>query len=139
MKVLFVCTGNTCRSPMAEGAFNSLKKGAISRGLMANEGEAASLNAIEAMKELGMDISGHKSHMLTIEDINEADLILTMTKRHKEAILWAVEDAKDKVFTLGEYAGGEDVSDPYGGDLEEYLACAKRIYEYVGKIVEKLG
>lgn len=137
MRVLFVCTGNTCRSPMAEGIYNHLAVGGISRGLMA-EGGKASENAIKAMAKMGIDITGHVSRQLTVEDVNESDLVLTMTKMHKMAIVSAVPDAEDKVFTLGEYAGGSDVTDPYGGDEAVYEECAREIYDYIEKIVVKL-
>ncbi|MBQ8002752.1 MAG: low molecular weight protein arginine phosphatase [Clostridia bacterium] len=137
MKVLFVCTGNTCRSPMAEGIFNSISKGAISRGISA-EGGNASEKAIVTMEKMGIDISKHVSTQLSVEDINQSDLVLTMTKGHKNIILSVLPMCKDKVFTLGEYAGGSDVADPYGGSEAEYDKCARQLYEYIEKIVEKL-
>ncbi|MGM9552096.1 MAG: low molecular weight protein arginine phosphatase [Clostridia bacterium] len=135
-RVLFVCTGNTCRSPMAEGIFNFFSQGAASRGLMAEEGNPASEKAVKAMEKMGIDITGHVSRQLTKEDVESADLILTMTKSHKDAILSAVADAN--VFTIGEYADGEDISDPYGKSQEVYDKCAKELYGYIEKIVEKL-
>ena len=137
MRILFVCTGNTCRSPMAEGIFNSLSEGAFSRGIYA-EGGRASENALSVMDKMGIDITGHISTQLTCDDVNEADLVLAMTKVHKAAILSVMPEAKDKVFTLGEYAGGGDISDPYGGDEAVYEKCARELYDYIERIVEKL-
>ena len=138
MKVLFVCTGNTCRSPMAEGIFNSLSEGAESRGLFAT-GARVSENAIKAMEKLGIDISAHISTRLTFADLEESELVLTMTKAHKDAIVSIVPSMDEKVFTLGEYVGGDDVSDPFGSDEAVYETCAKQLYEYIEKVVEKLN
>ena len=137
MTVLFICTGNTCRSPMAEGIFNSLSEGAISRGLFA-EGTKASENAVKAMAKMGIDISEHVSTQLMREDVENADLVLCMTKGHKNAVLSAMPEAEGKVFTVGEYADGADVSDPYGGSEAVYDSCAKELYEYIERIVEKI-
>lgn len=137
MKVLFVCTGNTCRSPMAEGIYNHLSEGAFSRGLYA-EGGSSSENAIKAMEKMGIDIRGHISTQLTKEDVEESDIVFTMTKGHKMSILSVMPQCEEKVFTIGEYIGGSDVIDPYGGSEEVYEACAEELYSYIERIVEKL-
>lgn len=137
MKILFVCTGNTCRSPMAEAIFNGVSEGAFSRGIFA-DGSHATENAIKVMEEMNLDISEHVSTQLTREDIEEADLILTMTQSHKNMLLQIVPEEKDKIFTIGEYSNGEDIVDPYGGDIEIYRRCAETLKEEIERIVEKL-
>ena len=129
MKILFVCTGNTCRSPMAQGMAAKLfgkEHTIISAGLMAMPNAPASANAVMVMKERQIDIKGHQAQLVSEALLDEADLILTMTLGHKTALIQA---APDKVYTLGEYAGQEIlVSDPFGGDLDVYRTCADEIY-----------
>lgn len=134
MRIIAVCTGNTCRSPMAEAMLRE-KFGDVaevsSRGLMAT-GAGASYESIEAMRELGYDISDHVSRRLTPDDVRDADLILTMTESHKKIINAAVPDSADKVFTLCEYAGiSGNIEDPYGLGISEYRECALKIKKAV--------
>jgi protein-tyrosine phosphatase len=101
----------------------------------------ASDNALEAVKELGLDLSSHRSQKINMDLMTEADLILTMTGSHKEHVLRIIPDAKDKVYTLVEYAtGGQegDISDPFGYDLETYKKCRDEILKYLEMIVEKV-
>ena len=139
MKILFVCTGNTCRSPMAQVMAARLFGEGLqvtSAGLMALPNSAASPHAVTAMSERQLDLTGHSSQMVTKALLESTDLILTMTKSHKSALF---PMATGKVYTLGEYAGcNTSVSDPYGGDLEIYRACAEEIYGLLLKIHDKV-
>lgn len=147
MKILIVCTGNTCRSPMAEGIFKFLLKDkkldiqVESAGTFALDGDNASGHAVKALESLNIDISNHKSRLIHNSLIEEMDLILTMGSSHKDLVLRKFPQAKDKVFLLNEYAFGEkkDIIDPYGGDLKTYQVVRDEIYKAVEEIVDKLS
>lgn len=143
MKVLFVCTGNTCRSPMAEGILKRIikEKGlnmkVYSAGVAVYQGDRASRNSIKAMNNIGIDISEHQASQISHELIEDADLILTMSNSHKDFILSSFESSKDKTFTLLEYAYKTDknVADPFGGNLAMYEKTRDEIYEAIENIV----
>lgn len=143
MKVLFVCTGNTCRSPMAEGILKHIikEKGlnmeVYSAGVAVYQGDRASRNSIKAMNNIGIDISEHQAIQISHELIEDADLILTMSNSHKDFILSSFESSKDKTFTLLEYAYKTDknVADPFGGNLAMYEKTRDEIYEAIENIV----
>lgn len=147
MLILTVCTGNTCRSPMAEGILRELikEKGldldVKSAGIYAVNGDKASYNSIIALEEIGINISNHKSTFADEELINKADLILTMTKSHKQSLISRFPNAKNKIFLLHEYSEGElkDVIDPFGGSLGEYKIVRDEIYKAAEKIIKKIS
>lgn len=125
MHITFVCTGNTCRSPMAEGIFNSIINekhikdcSCESCGLYAFSGDEATSEAVEAVKKYGIDISSHRSRTLNQYIIDNTDVFVCMTNSHALAIKSIAPNKK--VVTLG-------VSDPYGGSAEVYDKCAAQI------------
>lgn len=130
MNILFICTGNTCRSPMAERYLDSLNLENVkaeSRGLSA-EGGGVNPNAVKVMGELGIDLSLDVSAQLTAKDLIWADKILYMSPSHLTIL--SLYAPKEKLFMLG---GG--ISDPYGGDTERYRKCRDEIISAIDRLV----
>lgn len=144
MNILFVCTGNTCRSPMAEAVLRDRYPEAEvkSAGVHAGLGMDASGNAIKALEEKAIAIN-HESSPVTEELLNWADLILTMTTGHKRLLIIQYPDFQEKYFTLKEYTtDGEavnyDISDPFGGELETYKHTLVEIEKNINELIKKL-
>ena len=143
--MVFVCTGNTCRSPMAAAMAAQIFDEAgllvtvMSAGVSAWPNQPASRHAIMVMEEDGLSLSAHKASITSDTILNEASLVLAMTESHQAILLSDYPSAKEKVFTLAGYVGDSiDISDPFGGSLEDYRACASQIKGLLVLAAQKL-
>ena len=137
-KVLVVCTGNTCRSPMAEGWLNHKLAGkgwvAESAGVAAWGGDPASPEAVEVMREIGIDISAHRNRPLTRALVNEAAIILAMTDGHRREIERHFPEAAAKVRLVKSFGAAptEDVADPFGASADVYRHVRDELVQALG-------
>ncbi len=146
--ILFVCTGNVCRSPMAEGLFRQAMAGrndfqVFSAGLGAVDGQPPSPFAVQAMREIGIDISHQRSRRLTAEDVEKADYIFGMTHSHVDTVTLLYPQAAEKTFLLREFDDTldpfeKDISDPIGGSYEVYVNCRDQIEQGIASLVRYL-
>ncbi len=149
MEVIFVCTGNICRSPMAEYLLrDKLSKAGLigkitvsSAGVAPLSGREASKNAQKAMQEMGISMRAHRSSGLTVARARAAELILTMTAQHKAQLQGALPPKLwSKLHTLPEFVGARgDVADPYGGDLDVYRRCRTLLDSYIDAALPQLA
>lgn len=154
-QILFVCSGNTCRSPMAEAILNDMvnehpqiQVEAQSAGTFACEGAEMSGTAVEALKNLGIRLDHkHRAQSFTARLANSADLILTMQEQHMEEILAMIPEAEPYTHTLKGYAVGVDgftgtnkydISDPFRSPLDVYIECAQELKESITDVLQRL-
>ena len=149
--ILFVCSGNTCRSPMAEALARAAlakklniapddleQKGIsiISAGSFAMPGARAAVPAVEAVKPFGGDLTKHRSRPLSVELIHQADVVYAMSRDHAAAVTALVPSAAEKTMTLDPDG---DIDDPIGGNLELYQTLAGQMVQLIDKRLEKVS
>ena len=141
MKILFVCTGNTCRSPLAQAiaqkAFDDAKLGieCESAGLCCGYGEEVSENLRKSIAETGIFFT-HQSRPVTKQLLDSSDMVVCMTASHKQALAPYV--AAEKLFEAKDLIG-EEVDDPYGRDIDAYRACAAKLGKLADALVKKIS
>ena len=147
MNLLFVCSGNTCRSPLAEALARKIAErrgveelNVSSAGTNAWDNAPASDEALLVGMERGLDLTGHRARKLTPTIVSEADLIFVMTPGHLEPVKQM--GGRGKAHVIDEYASGvsdKGISDPFGGDLETYRQTADALEEELEKLFDRLA
>ena len=147
-KIMFICTGNICRSAMADGLMKKLVKDnnkeieVYSCGVFAEDGDRPTFNAIEAISEYEVDLKNHRATNIRSSNIKDMDIILCATVSHKNNVIYMYPKLKEKIFTMKEYAEFDandlDIPDPWGYDIETYRFCASTINKCLEKIIEKI-
>jgi protein-tyrosine-phosphatase len=147
--ILLVCTGNTCRSPMAKALLQKILQERApgsaeefhisSAGLTTGPGLPASKYAIAVMEERGIDIKGHRSQPVDASLVQAADLVLAMTDVQREYLWDRFPTRKENIFTLAEFAGiAGEVADPFGGGQAIYEECAAQLEYILNRVAERL-
>ena len=151
MKIMFICTGNICRSAMAHWLMekkikdNNLNNIEVySSGVFAEPGDKSTYSAIEVMEEYGVDLKNHEATHIMQSEVQEMDLILCATSSHKRSVLQMYPNLNGKVYTMKEYVNINkneqdlDIKDPWGYDIEIYRFCAAEIDRCLEKLIEKI-
>lgn len=141
MDILFVCTGNTCRSPMARAiaqkifSDREINTSVSSAGIYAFQGSRASENSIMALEEIGIDLYKHIVVQLDEDLINKNDIVLTMTSEQRDSIISDYPKCKEKIFTLGEYTKtNEEILDPFGESTDVYRECREQLIRHINEL-----
>ena len=143
-RLLFVCTGNICRSPMAEGLARDYARRrawaveAWSGGVLGLMDRQASVNAVKVMDELGIDISGHRSGGVELDDMIRADYVLVMELAHATELRSRFPDLEQRVMLLGSFGGLVDIPDPIGGWRWRYRRARNQIKTCVESFMDQL-
>ena len=145
MRIMFICTSNTCRSAMAHKILEKRAKEenknieVYSCGIFADPADGATNEAIEVMKEYNIDLKPHRSTNIKKSNIEDMDIILCATVGHKNSIINMYPELKEKIFTIREYADFDqndlDIRDPWGWGIETYRRCVAQIDECIEKII----
>lgn len=148
MKIMFMCTGNICRSAMAHWLLkkkleerNIKNVEVYSSGIYAVEGDISTDEAIEVMEEYGVDLKKHRATKVQNSNIKDMDIILCMTLSHKRDLIYMYSELKEKIYTLKEYVkdykDGIEIKDPWGYDIVTYRFCASEIDACLDKLIFK--
>lgn len=147
-KIMFICTGNICRSAMADALMKKMAKDknkeidVYSCGIFAQDGDMPTYNAVEAMKEYNVELKNHRATNIRNSKIEDMDIILCATVSHKNNVISMYPELTNKIYTIKEYAGFDkndlDIPDPWGYDIETYRFCASTINKCLERIINKI-